>query len=346
MKRFNKGNWKLVLTVFTFLAFLGLIIALRHQIVQAFQNLSQVNAWILVFMIGWQALSYLSYTNMYRHLFILLGERIRFRSLLRVSIELNFINNILPSGGVSGFSYFGIRMRDADVSASKSAVVQVGRFILIFLSFEILLLLGLLMLAVGGHVNNLTILIGGSSATVLVIATVGLAFIISSKRRINSFFTFLARLLNRIIHIVKSGQPETFKIDKVKEAFTELHENYLVLKKDPKALKTPLLWALSVNLAEVMTVYTVYAAFGYWVNPGAVIIAYAVANFAGLISVLPGGVGIYEALMTATLAAAGISPTISIPVTIMYRVLNMGLQLPVGYYFYHKALNQQEANAG
>jgi uncharacterized membrane protein YbhN (UPF0104 family) len=63
-----------------------------------------------------------------------------------------------------------------------------------------------------------------------------------------------------------------------------------------------------------------------------------VANFAGLISVLPAGIGIYEGLMTAVLAATGIPPELSIPVTIMYRVLNMTLQLTPGYILYQKAL--------
>ncbi len=341
MKSVSKSNWKLLLTIVTFLAFFGLVIALRHQIVDTFHNLSEVNLWILLLMAVWQALSYYAYAQLYRSLFNLLGEKIRFRSMLRVAIELNFINNILPSGGVSGFSYFGLRMRDADVSTSKSTIVQIGRFILIFLSFEIMLLLGLIMLAIGGNVNNLTMLIAGVLATVLVMATFALPFIVSSKRRINASSTFIARQLNKLIHIVRRSTPEAISVEKVKEMFTEIHENYLILKQDPKALRGPLFWALSINAAEVMTVYTVYAAFGYWVNPGAVIIAYAVANIAGLVSVLPGGVGIYEALMTATLAATGISPAISIPVTIMYRIINMGLQLPVGYFFYHKALNQK-----
>src|SRR3989338_11712244 len=140
MKSLNKGNWKLIFTLLAFFAFIGLVVALRRQIIETFQNLSEVNAWILLFMVLWQSLSYYSYARMYRQLFLLLGEKIRFRSLLRVTIELNFINNILPSGGVSGISYFSLRMRDAEVDPSKSAVVQVGRFILIFLSFEILLL--------------------------------------------------------------------------------------------------------------------------------------------------------------------------------------------------------------
>jgi uncharacterized protein (TIRG00374 family) len=85
-------------------------------------------------------------------------------------------------------------------------------------------------------------------------------------------------------------------------------------------------------------------AFGEFVNPGAVIIAYAVANFAGLISVLPGGVGVYEALMTAVLAAAGIPAALSLPVTVMYRILNSAIQLIPGYYFYQKNLHNRDKN--
>jgi len=73
-------------------------------------------------------------------------------------------------------------------------------------------------------------------------------------------------------------------------------------------------------------------------NIGAVILAYAVANFAGLVSVLPGGIGIYEALMTAVLVASGVPAAVSLPVTVMYRVVNTAVQIPIGYYFYHRTL--------
>jgi uncharacterized protein (TIRG00374 family) len=93
-------------------------------------------------------------------------------------------------------------------------------------------------------------------------------------------------------------------------------------------------------LEEILMVFVVYIAFGEWVNFGAIILAYAVANFAGLVSVLPGGVGVYEALMTAVLATAGISPALSIPVTVMYRVLSTIIQVPPGYYLYHRMLTR------
>jgi uncharacterized protein (TIRG00374 family) len=98
------------------------------------------------------------------------------------------------------------------------------------------------------------------------------------------------------------------------------------------------LYAFLANVTEVAAVYVVYIAFGELVNIGSVILAYAIANFAGLVSVLPGGVGIYEGLMTIVLAATGIPARVSLPVTVMYRVLNTLIQIPPGYYLYERAL--------
>ncbi|MBP7807067.1 flippase-like domain-containing protein [Candidatus Saccharibacteria bacterium] len=338
-------RWKLIITIATFVALGGLIYAVRDQIMDTIKNFGEVNSGVLILMFFTQALSYGSYTRMYRHLFGILGHNIPFKRMLRINIELNFVNSVFPSGGVSGFSYFGLRMKSEGVSTGQSTLVQLMRFILIFVSFQVLLFAGLLILALGGQASNLVILIAGSLATLLFVGTLGMMFIVGSKKRINSFFTYITRFVNRLIHLVRKNNPETISIARVEKLFTELHENYMLIKKNPHFLKWPLVHALMANIAEITTIYVVYVAFGQWVNPGAVIIAYAIANFAGLVSVLPGGVGIYEGLMTAVLATAGVPAGVSIPVTIMYRILNMTIQLPVGYFFYHKTVHTEGISA-
>jgi uncharacterized protein (TIRG00374 family) len=333
-------RWKLILNIITLTALVVLIYAVRDQIASTISDLTRVDYWILPIIIIWQALNYHSYAELYRYLFRILGERIRYRPLVRVQFELNFVNNVFPSGGVSGISYFALRMRDADVPASKSTIVQIAKFISIFVSFLILMAAGLIMLAFGGDVNNFTILVAGSFFTLVIVATFGLGFIIGSKKRINSFFTYITKVINRLIHVFRPHYPETINIERARGLFDDLHENYLVLKSDYKALIKPLTYALLCNIAEIMTIYTVYIAFGQWINPGAVILAYAVASFSGILSILPGGVGVYEATMTAVLAAAGVPAGVSIPVTIMYRILNMLIQLPPGYYLYYKNLHR------
>jgi len=337
----KKQRWKLVLTLITFAALGILIYSVRRQIGDTFDNLSKVNAYALLLMIPLQALNYHAYTRLYQDILAMLDEKISYRAMFKVQLELNFVNHILPSGGVSGFSYFGLRMRKHNIPASKATLTQFMRFILVFISFEVLLLLGLLTLAIGGQANNLMILISGSVATLLVVITVGLAFILGSKARINGFSNFISLFINRLVHFVRPKKPDVIDVERVRRLFTDLHENYVILQRNYKQLKWPLVYSFLGNLTEVLTVYVVYIAFGHWVNPGAVIIAYAIANFAGLISILPAGVGIYEGLMTAILAAAGVPAGLSIPVTVMYRVLSMSIQLPPGYFLYYRYLHQK-----
>jgi putative heme transporter len=330
---------KTIVTIITLLALAILVFSIRDQIIQTYRDIQRVNIWAIAIIPFALLLKYHALTQMHREILAFFGERIRYRSMFRVQLELNMVNTVFPSGGVTGVSYFGVRMKDADVSGGKSTIVQFMKFILLFVSFQILLAAGLLMLAIEGQASSLLILIAGSLATLLFVITAILAYILSSKRLINNFLSFVTKQLNKFIHFFRRSKPETISIDKVENVFTELHESYLKLKGNKSVLKRPLLFALLSNVAEILALYSVYMAFNSFVNPGAVIIAFAIANFAGLVSILPGGIGIYEALMTATLAAAGVSAALSLPVTVMYRILTSIMQLVPGYYYYHKNLH-------
>jgi len=333
----------MIFTVLTFLALVGTAYALRDQVFETIRNLRGANPWPILLLLPLALFNHYSQAKLYQSVFQILGERFRTRALVRLSLELNFVNNVFPSGGVSGFSYLSLRLRKEGVPAGKATLVQIMRFALLFMSFQVLLGIGLLLLAFGGDASGFVMLVAGSLSTLLFIGTAAVIFIISSKQRINAFFTTLTRGLNKLIHVVRPKHPETISIDKVESIFTELHNNYRMLRSNLRKLLRPLGFALLSNIAEVTAIFSVFAAFGYFINPGAIIIAYAVANFAGIVSVLPGGIGIYEGLMTGVFAAAGVPPGISLPVVIAFRVVSMSIQLPPGYYFYQKNLRSSES---
>ena len=337
-KSFLKRRWKLILNILTVAALVGLAIAIRHQLVDTFKNLSKVHVWALLLLIPIEILNYDSQARLYRHLFKIAGDKLSYKSLFKISLELNFVNQVFPSGGVSGISYFGLRMRREGVTGSRATLVQLMKLVLTFLSFEVILMFGLLLLAAVGKVNNLVILVGASVTTLLVVGTLGFTYVISDRGRITTFLTFFTKIINKLIHLVRPKYPETINLQRAGKTFEELHDNYMLFHQKYKELQAPFWWSFVMNLVEVLAVYVVYIAFGEWVNLGAVILAYAVANFAGLISVLPGGVGVYEALMTGVLVVAGVPAALSIPVVVMYRVLNTLIQLPPGYVLYHRSL--------
>lgn len=339
--KIKKRGWKSVLTVVTLLALVGLAYALRDQIYETYQNIQRIYWWVLLLIIPWEILNYHSQAKLFMGLFHTIKAKIRYKLMYRVALELNFVNTVFPSGGVSGISYLSLRLKPKGISTAQSTLVSLMKQLVIFISFQILMITGLFMLALDGKASGFLILITASIVTLMAVGTLLFAYIIGSKRRINDFFLFFTKLANRVIHIF-SKKRETINTERAKEVFTELHEQYLKIRSNLHELKQPIIYGLVANLAEILVIYTVYVAFGQWVNPGAIIIAYAVANFAGLISVLPGGVGIYEALMTAVLAAGGIPASLSLPVTVMYRILNMSLQLPPGYYFYHRNISKSD----
>jgi len=335
---FLARNWKVLLNLVTVGALVLLIILTRDQLGQTFRDLARVNAWALLLIIPVEYLNYDAQARLYQGLFKISGVKLDYWTLFKSSLELNFVNNVFPSGGVTGISYFGVRMRSNQVTGAKATVVHLLKLVMIFLSFEVLIVLGLVLLAIEGHMNSLILLVAGSLTTLLVVGTGGFAFIIGSKKRIAGFFTWLTLQLNKLLQVVRPGHHETINIERARVLFEDLHENYMLVRNDWRQLKWPFFWGLMANFWEIMAVYVVYVAFDQFVNFGAVIIAYAVANFAGLVSVLPGGIGIYEGLRTLVLAATGIPSKVSLPVTVMYRVLNMAVQLPPGYYLYHKNL--------
>ena len=339
LKSYLKQNWKLLLNIVTLLALALLIYAERHQLAATIKNLGNVKAWAILLMIPLEILNYHAQARLYQRLFSIVGNHLQYKYLFKMALELNFVNHVFPSGGVTGISYFGVRLRDGDkITGGKATFIQVMKLALTLITFEALIVFGLLALVVVGRANNMTILVAGSLSTLLLVGTAGFIYIAGSRTRINRFITTSTRALNKVIHLVRPGNPETVNINRVGKVFDDFHDSYYQLRSSHQKLKGPLGYALLANVTEVLVLYVVYIAFGNLVNIGAVILAYAIANFAGFISVLPGGIGIYEALMTAVLVSTGVPAAVSLPVTVMYRVLNTLIQLPPGYYLYHRNL--------
>lgn len=340
IRSYIRRHWRGLLNILTAVAMVVVIYALRDEIIATLENIQRVNYFALFLMLPLQVLNYDAYARLYRVILRHLKQPVRYSSLYRVALELNFVNHAFPSGGISGISYFGLRLRAYGVSGASATLVQLFKFIFVFISFQVLIGVALLALAIGGRANNVMLLLAAVLATLTAVGTFLMFYIIGSERRINNTFTVLTKGLNKVISWVRPAHPETISIAKVRTMMSEMHRAFEALKGNYKVLRRGLLFALIANITEILTLYVVYIAFGEFVNIGAVIIAYAIANFAGLISVLPGGIGVFETLMTAALAAGGIPAALSIPVVVMYRVLNMAIQLGPGWVLYHDSLRK------
>lgn len=341
--RYNKTQsmkWKLWLNLATFAA-LGLIIFIAWpDIERAFGYFKDLNLWILLLIVPLQFLVYAALAQFFKHFFAATGTKLTFKQLFAPMLELNFVNHVFPSGGVSGFSYLTLRLRQYNVSTAKSTLAQLARFAFTFVAFTLLLLVALVFLAVEGKASSLVVLAASTVTFTILFGTAVLIFVIGSRSRIASFTHTMARWLNKAIHIVRPKRPETISLKNVEQIFLELHEDYLIIRHDVRGMRKVMLWAILVDLAELSLLYVVFLAFGAEVNPGAIIVAFVFASLAGFVAILPGGIGVYEPLMAALLISGGVPAPLALGATLVFRVLSLLLSLLSGYFLYHRALRK------
>jgi hypothetical protein len=337
---------KLVINIIT-LAALGLLIYFSWpQITSGLEKIGGAKLSVIFLMIPMQLVNFFAIAKFYQSYFGASGQRLSTRLLYKTSLELNFVNHIFPSGGVAGFSYLGIRLRNQGVPVSRTTLAQAMRFVLTFLSFLLILFAGMFLLSFGSGKSGggVAMFIGLSIAFLTLFGVVICAYIVSSESRIKTFTAFLPKIANTLLNGILRKK-NVIDIVRIERLFGELHKDYMLVAKDWRKLKIPFLWALVINITEISTAYLAYIALGHPVNPGAVILAYSVASFAGLISILPGGIGVYETLMTAVLASAGVPKALALSATLIYRIFTIIIFIPIGFILYQLALSKGDVEA-
>lgn len=329
------------LSIVTLLFLSAIIYFAWGEIVHAWQLLERVNLWILALLIPGQMLVYYAAGEM---VFSYLRQKGSIHHLTpftlgRMALEMNFVNHVLPSAGVSGLSYMNWRLKKRGIPLSRATMAQVVRFAMGFVAFIVLLIISVIAVTVDQGINRWVILLSavlvGSMTTAIFLGV----FLLSSKSRVEIFANWLTRNANRAVRAVSFGRRgQLLGIESVTKFFDELHRDYLALRRDRGILVKPFLWGLVFTIGDVALFMITFWALGVSVNPAIILIAYGLAALAGFFMVTPGGAGAYEAIMVSFLAIAGVPGGVAIAGILLTRVILLLGTIIFGYVFYQHAL--------
>lgn len=328
------------LVIVTFSALALLILLTWRDIIEAFYRLQTLNIWALLAMLPLLFLFYITLSKFFSSFLEVFGTKVKIKTIFSSILELNFVNHVFPSGGISGFSYLTMRLKPYGVSTAKSTFAQIGRFGFALAGQIGLMFVSLFLLAVEGRASSLIVLLVSLLVFALITVSAFGLFVISSEGRSIRYASKLARFFNRMIHIFRRKHPETISIKKIEETLTELHADYSEVRQHLRKMWPAFVWITLSTILEVALLYAVFVAHGAWVNLGAVVIAFVIANTAGLVAAVPGGIGVFEAIMTTVFIAVGIPPGLALSVTLVYRVIMLVLNLATGAALYHRAINK------
>lgn len=313
----------------------------RKELIHAWELFGRVNLGIVALLIPLQLIAYYAAGET---IFSYLRSKGHMRSTpkleqISMALELNFVNHTLPSAGVSGLSYMTWRLNQLGVSSGRAASAQVVRYAAGFMASIILIPISVILVTIDGGINRWIILISAGIVFFMIFASVGLLFLVASRKRMQWFAKWATQTGNRLAARFTRGRiRHLLDQQKLLTFFDEMHDDYVELKGDVRILKKPVLWALLFTVSEALLFAVTFWALGTVVNPGAILIAYSLASVAGFIVVTPGGAGAYEAIMVAFLSLAGIVSGAAIAAVILTRVIVLLTTIGLGYIFYQRAL--------
>ena len=330
-------------TIITFILLALVVYFGWGQITLAWGLLGSVNIWVWALLIPVQLASYYAIGGM---IFSYLRSKGNLQTtthwqMTRIALELNFVNHILPSGGAAGFSYLGWVLGRHGVSAGRATMAQIIRFVLGFVAFVSIVTVAVIFLIFDHKVNQSIIFITTVLILTAVVGIVVIIYLVGNHKRLIKFSSLLTNFVNKVVSVFTRGKKtQTLNLLDVEKFFTEIHEDYLEIRRDKRILARPFIWALITNILDVSLIMIAFLSLGFWVNPATLFIAFGIASIVSIFSASPGGAGVYEAIMIAFLASAGVQPDIAIAGTLLARATLLVGTILFGYIFYQLTLNK------
>jgi uncharacterized protein (TIRG00374 family) len=217
-------------------------------------------------------------------------KNVKQRELVKVALEGNFVNHVLPSGGVSGISYLTWRLKQLGVSPGRATMAQAVRHVMSFVSYTVVLLIALFVVTIDGTINRWMILASAGLFGTIVLAILGLVYLLSSKRRIDKFSSWIANFANNFVRSITFGRyTKVVNVGTIEEFLGEMHKDFSELREDKRVLIKPFLWGLLFNICDAGLFLLAFWSFGEFFNPAPIFIAYGVASIVGFVVLTPDG---------------------------------------------------------
>jgi uncharacterized protein (TIRG00374 family) len=257
--------------------------------------------------------------------------------MLRLTVTGYGVSHVLPGGGAvaTTITYRILRHRGFDPEKVGLALAAVSVFI--YGALGVLLTGSLAYMLLMGDLGP----VPTASSFLLLVLTLGVALLAYATYRkptlaksvARSVVRFIGRSLPSTRFRSALKKTETRSAEFVSRLGGEFHAAHRHMTGRPKeALMLSALgfgyWAF-----DALCLILMFEAMGVPASPLVLIVAYGVATAVATIPLTPGGIGVFETTMLATLVLLGVGSEAAVPI-LGYRLFNFWLPIPLAAIFY------------
>lgn len=302
-------------------------IALRFAEWREFVRIAeQAHPWWLVLAIALQGATYLAHGQIWRNVIAAAGVSIPIPVIYRLSLAKLFVDQALPSGGLSGTVLMERALEERAIPRRVVMAAVVVTTATYYAAYMLCLAIALIALVIMGQAHKLAIV------AVIIFIPFGAALIVA-------VLALSGRQRRRIT-------PKLARFRILRHAFDFLRSADAQLARNPRLLILGLALQLTVVLLDSATVWLLIQSLGVTASLPAVFASFMISSlFRSIIAFVPGGLGTFEASSVLTLKMSGVPLPIALSATLLFRGLSLWVPMIPGLWFSRHAVARHQGEA-
>jgi uncharacterized membrane protein YbhN (UPF0104 family) len=172
----------------------------------------------------------------------------------------------------------------------------------------------------GQYISGSTLVTVAAALGVILMAAFGGLFYLLTRGQDRA-----NRLVVRIATRLRFRHP-----DRIAASVERVAERLALLFDDRPLLYRAMGWATANWLLDAASLWVFVGAFGHFISPVDLMVAYGLANILAAIPITPGGLGIVEFVLVSMITGFGPSADQALSAVLAYRAVNFWLPIPFG----------------
>jgi uncharacterized membrane protein YbhN (UPF0104 family) len=255
------------------------------------------------------------------------GTRVRMRSLVPLGLVKLFIDQVVPTGGIAGTVLIirALQRRGVPVGLSTAAVVV--SLLGFYLAYAVSVALCLVVFWIRSHLSPVIL-----SAVTIVWSSPRFMKRSPGVSRLPKWVRAAwlpgALLLAALIAVaLRYGESARFA--------------EMISRAEPIWLVVAAVLQLAIILLDAATLRAMLLALGYYVPPAVAFASFVLASVIATVSLLPGGVGPFEAGSVGTLRVLGVPLEVAVAATLLLRGFTLWLPMLPGLWLARREMVKQ-----
>ena len=279
--------------------------------------ITEVNPFLLLAGVALEAASLFSYAQLARSV-LPEGRKLSLSTILRVQLTTLSVSHCAPGGTATGAALGYRLLTQAGIARGDVGFALGVQGIGSAVVLNVILWVALIV----------SIPVWGFSAVYLTAAAVGAVLLLAA----GGLVVIFTRGEDRVGALLEKAASKIPFVDgtALRRSFVHVARRVEEASRQRRVLLQALIWATANWLFDAASLAVFVGAFGHWVNPDGLLVAYGLANVLAAIPITPGGLGVVEAALTTLLVGFGTPRGVATLGVVAYRLVNFWLPIPLG----------------